>query len=439
MKEIRMKFYRENKGITLIALIVLIIVLLILAGVGIMTLTGDNGVLNRAVAAKQKSEDAGVTEEIRLAVLAAMTNDQYTVDEDILEEALTSAFGEKGTDYKMAGSSSSGWTIEVKAVSYKVTASGNIKKVEQPVEISTLINNTDKTNNPFADKTKAVMDKTTTQTFYIPKDFKLASDSAEEVDNGIVVEDRSGNQFVWVPWPLAIWDGTSAMASSSNTPMVATFRYPDNPSGKTYYKSLELSHANSDEYYDGSGWDQDWSDNEPVLLTGTEGYPCPTTTQINGSEYDNNPVYLKDILGYDDITEFGKQMQEDYDDMVKSALLYRGFYVGRYETGYETVEGDVKIVSKNASINSNVTTADSSKDVTKFWYGLYKTQKDFATSGSIRSSMIWWGQRDAMLNWISKTRGISFSSPIPIIEYKNKYFRPLGHQGSFVSDKQTAL
>ena len=39
---------KNNKGITLIALVVTIIVLLILAGVSIAMLTGQNGILNRA-------------------------------------------------------------------------------------------------------------------------------------------------------------------------------------------------------------------------------------------------------------------------------------------------------------------------------------------------------------------------------------------------------
>ena len=39
---------KNNKGITLIALVVTIIVLLILAGVSIAMLTGDNGILSRA-------------------------------------------------------------------------------------------------------------------------------------------------------------------------------------------------------------------------------------------------------------------------------------------------------------------------------------------------------------------------------------------------------
>ena len=37
----------KNKGITLIALVVTIIVLLILAGVSISMLTGENGILKR--------------------------------------------------------------------------------------------------------------------------------------------------------------------------------------------------------------------------------------------------------------------------------------------------------------------------------------------------------------------------------------------------------
>lgn len=43
-----MKNFRKNQGITLIALVITVIVLLILAGITIATLTGDNGILTRA-------------------------------------------------------------------------------------------------------------------------------------------------------------------------------------------------------------------------------------------------------------------------------------------------------------------------------------------------------------------------------------------------------
>ena len=51
---------KKQKGITLIALIITIIVLLILAGVSIATLTGENGLLNKAVTAKEATERARV-------------------------------------------------------------------------------------------------------------------------------------------------------------------------------------------------------------------------------------------------------------------------------------------------------------------------------------------------------------------------------------------
>ena len=49
---------KNNKGITLIALVITIIVLLILAGVSIAMLTGENGILNQAQKAKEETENA---------------------------------------------------------------------------------------------------------------------------------------------------------------------------------------------------------------------------------------------------------------------------------------------------------------------------------------------------------------------------------------------
>ena len=42
------KFFKQKKGITLIALVITIIVLLILAGISISMLAGDNGILKKA-------------------------------------------------------------------------------------------------------------------------------------------------------------------------------------------------------------------------------------------------------------------------------------------------------------------------------------------------------------------------------------------------------
>ena len=55
----------SKKGITLIALVVTIIVLLILAGISIQMLTGQNGILKRAEEAKIKTEIATEQEQIK--------------------------------------------------------------------------------------------------------------------------------------------------------------------------------------------------------------------------------------------------------------------------------------------------------------------------------------------------------------------------------------
>ena len=78
-----------NKGITLIALVITIIMLLILAGVTIATLTGDNGILTKAQNSKEKNAQKTVEEQINLAVQASKINEGLVIDKDILEQELT--------------------------------------------------------------------------------------------------------------------------------------------------------------------------------------------------------------------------------------------------------------------------------------------------------------------------------------------------------------
>ena len=62
------KELKRNKGITLIALVITIIVLLILAGVSIATLVGENGILTRASEASRETEIASVKEQAQLDI-----------------------------------------------------------------------------------------------------------------------------------------------------------------------------------------------------------------------------------------------------------------------------------------------------------------------------------------------------------------------------------
>ena len=63
----------NNKGITLIALVITIIVLLILAGVSIAMLTGENGILTQANNSKYSTARAEAVEKINLALNAVKT------------------------------------------------------------------------------------------------------------------------------------------------------------------------------------------------------------------------------------------------------------------------------------------------------------------------------------------------------------------------------
>lgn len=61
---------KNQKGITLIALVITIIVLLILAGVAIAMLSGENGILSQAENAKKETIAAEAVERINLALNA---------------------------------------------------------------------------------------------------------------------------------------------------------------------------------------------------------------------------------------------------------------------------------------------------------------------------------------------------------------------------------
>lgn len=88
---------KENKGVTLVALVITIIVLLILAGVSIAMVAGDNGVLNQAVSASEKTAGATAKEDLSQAV-TGVQSDFYA---DVYGGNLTSKFSSYLTDSKL--------------------------------------------------------------------------------------------------------------------------------------------------------------------------------------------------------------------------------------------------------------------------------------------------------------------------------------------------
>ena len=129
-----------SKGITLIALVITIIVLLILAGVAIAMLSGENGILKKAAEAKTKTEQSQTNETDELA--------NY---EDVINES-----------------------------------TGNLGKVKD-------------NKNKVIEGRKAKLQDDNGETIVVPVGFKIKEDSPTEVKKGIVVVAPDNSEFVWVP------------------------------------------------------------------------------------------------------------------------------------------------------------------------------------------------------------------------------------------------
>jgi hypothetical protein len=115
---------RRNKGITLIALVVTIIVLLILAGISISLLAGQNGILSRAVDAKEKIDDANIEESIKLATEDALTQGLGTINDLNLRNSLNSNIGKE--NYQMDGNEDWGWIVLIKNKKFKIDKNGKM-------------------------------------------------------------------------------------------------------------------------------------------------------------------------------------------------------------------------------------------------------------------------------------------------------------------------
>ena len=143
---------KENKGITLIALVITIIVLLILAGVSIAMLTGQNGILTQAQNAKNRTEEAQGEEENKL-------NEYNNIINNYVNGGTTT-----GGDEEESG--------EQAVVGEKVTGG----------------------NKPYTNNGTAI----------IPEGFAIVP-GLDDVSQGLVISDvandteNTGNQFVWVP------------------------------------------------------------------------------------------------------------------------------------------------------------------------------------------------------------------------------------------------
>ena len=120
--------FKSNEGITLIALVITIIVLLILAGVAISMLSGENGILKQAANAKTETEKASDLEKVQLAVTSALTEGLGTLD---IEDTTGNT---KGSLYKaLEADGITGYTgngvVKYNGKTYVISKNGNVTTI----------------------------------------------------------------------------------------------------------------------------------------------------------------------------------------------------------------------------------------------------------------------------------------------------------------------
>ena len=187
---------KQKNGITLIALVITIIVLLILAGVSIAMLTGQNGILTQAQNAKTTTEDKSAEEKIKLAVMAARAQSEGALDADKLVAEITNNYG--GTATKTGTGFPVSVTVDEK--SFTIDGDGNVTSTGSgngPTERKLLSEITgNETDNTLAKDNLG-------NPITIPAGFEVDNPN-DNVEDGIVVRDKThtntaGSEFVWIP------------------------------------------------------------------------------------------------------------------------------------------------------------------------------------------------------------------------------------------------
>ena len=274
-----------NNGITLIALVITIIVLLILAGVTIATLMGDNGILTKANDAKKETEIAEVKERAQLDIASWLADkmengEDATVDTpDLVKSILDTANPDVNNRYYKDVTDEgvvtpNDYIVPIEELYTNGTGGGSgTGDVEAGDEVSEKPSEWTSTQvTPIADGEGGVIP--------LPDGFHYVGGTKSE---GIVISDDpadagkgtswevaqtlQGNQFVWVPVEV-----------------------------DEYFKTYEG-------YYDGS----------------LQSFTSSCEEPYSGG-YATEP--------------------DEYEAMKASVLQYNGFYVGRYEAG---VEGSARV------------------------------------------------------------------------------------------------
>ena len=357
------KAFKRNKGITLIALVVTIIILLLLAGISITMLTGQNGILTRTGEAKEKTGTAQTEELVKLSITDAITQGLGTLLEENLEKALDTNLG--SGNYQLTGNNTDGWKIRKDGKIYTVDVNGILQIADSKVQMGMEMtyNNTHLTEG---NKISKVVDDNVP----IPKNFYyvggtkntgvVISDNSADENKG-VNETLAGNQFVWVPVNQNQKLKITVEGKEDITNVILKNEFGDivlneNTSGKNYNKELELdlngkytltvtttSGAVEEEVYRVSSlYRQDYRYKESIKCWGY-----------------NTPEKCAEDFGYGSVSEMIQGKFKKFIDNTEtqtSVNTYGGFYIERYEGG----DG---LATQERTDSSGESTLVSKKDV----------------------------------------------------------------------------
>ena len=253
---------------------------------------------------------------------------------------------------------------------------------------------------------------------YIPAGFKVGTSSLnKKIENGLVIEDEAGNQYVWIPMDKdkVIYDGVTEFAKSNNSSTYKPLaRYQSGYNAGTeqqYFEGVFYSYSgvrsyvisNNISYRIGtSGY------REPSLVTGSDKNYSWVYSAMAGAGFDaTNYTQLSEINGITDPTSMGQYINDKFTEMVLSVQKYGGFYVGRYETSrWETDNWSTGGNNKENTGNIIKSVPNATPMATTNWYKMYLnsdsnySSNPYYTSASVNSAMIWGSQWDAMLNYI---------------------------------------
>ena len=232
---------KRNKGITLIALVVTIIVLLILAGISINMLTGENGILNRAAEAKEKTGTTQTEEAVKLSVTDALTQGLGSLTDANLKTALNNNIG--AGKYEISGDATSGWTVTVNGKEFKIDSTGKIGGITS--------GGTSGGNQGGG--SVGTLPTGTGTTPYLPNG--TFSKKEGDLSTGLVIKDSNDNEYVWVEVPTTIYsdskyntNGTPSSADDWEKIRDCLKAYTSDYSGSDYMDTNTDGTTYSDDY-----------------------------------------------------------------------------------------------------------------------------------------------------------------------------------------------